>query len=56
MQYEAEEMKQFKSLPTAKEIREMKARSDARLKHEQEAAMKIDVVVRFVLSCDIEAI
>jgi len=43
MQYEAEEKKKLDNIPTAKDLREAKERAEARLKREQEAAMKVDV-------------
>lgn len=45
MQYEAEEKRKVDNIPTAKDLREAKERAEARLKREQEAAMKVSVAV-----------
>ncbi|EJD05716.1 uncharacterized protein FOMMEDRAFT_103906 [Fomitiporia mediterranea MF3/22] len=46
LQYEKEEKNQIKSFPTAKELKEAKERAAARLKREQEDAMKIGLTKR----------
>ena len=46
MQYEAEEKRKIDNIPTAKDLREAMERADARLKREQDAALKFDVMVR----------
>lgn len=47
LEYEAEEKKQIKNFPTAKELREAKERAGARLRRDQENAMKMGLTVCF---------
>ncbi|KAH8117214.1 hypothetical protein DFH11DRAFT_1815987 [Phellopilus nigrolimitatus] len=46
LQYEKEEKGQIRNFPTAKELREAKEKAEARLKREQEEAMKIGLTKR----------
>lgn len=53
MQYEAEEKRKVDNIPTAKDLREARERAEARLKREQEAALKVDVAVRQCEHCSV---
>lgn len=45
LQYEKEEKSQIKNFPTAKELREAKERAEARLRREQNEALKAGMTV-----------
>lgn len=45
LQYEKEEKSQIKNFPTAKELREAKERAEARLRREQDEALKAGMTV-----------
>ena len=47
MEYEAEEKKQIKNFPTARELREAREKAEARLKREQDEEMKKGLTVCF---------
>lgn len=51
MEYEKNEKDQIRGFPTAKELREAREKAEARLKREQDEAMKIGLTVCPINSC-----